>query len=149
MKIERISAVAVDVKNLDEAVKLFSDLFGFAFDKIPFNEIKKVKTLTEHADRTYEEQKYEAAISPVGDPALDVGLELIAMPPFQREGLRALGLKVSDLEQAKAEMKEKGIRLLADVVVGGVKEAIYDLHGVRLALSEYEAPTLMDAILQK
>ncbi|MFC1993618.1 VOC family protein, partial [Chloroflexota bacterium] len=103
------------------------------------------RTIPEHADHTLEETKRRAAIDRTGF------MELIESdPPEEKEGLRALLFKVSDLEQAKAEMKKKGIRLAAEIKWGATKEAIYDardLHGIRLGLVEYETPTFVDAML--
>ncbi len=142
MKIEKIDRVVVDVKNLDEAVALFSNLFGITFNIIPSSKSKSTQRLTDHADRSSEEAKHSIAISPIG-------LELIqTIPALEREGLRSFCFKVPNLEQAIAEMKEKGIRLLKEIWVGDLKEAIFspeDLHGVRLALSEYETNTAVNA----
>ena len=41
------------------------------------------------------------------------------------------------------EMKQKGIRLIAEAKVGALKEAVYspdDLHDIPLGLVEYKAP---------
>lgn len=144
MKVEKLERVALTVKNLDEAIRLFSDLLGTTFERNPAATF--VKNVTEHADRAFEETRLRVAISPIG-------LELIeTIPPTEKEGVRSFHFKVSDLDQAKAEMKEKGIRLLAEIAYGGLKEAIFspsDLHGGRLCLTEFEAPTAIDAILQR
>ncbi|MFC2017525.1 VOC family protein [Chloroflexota bacterium] len=151
MKIEKIEGVSVNVKNLDEAVKLFSDILGITF--VDFTDVPAEKTVTEHADRPFEQAKtgkgggMKVALDRAGY------MMLIEMdPPLEKEGLRTLRFKVPNLEQAKAEMKRKGIRLLAEAKVGGMREAIFshdDLHGIRLVFQEYEAPTLVDAVLQK
>lgn len=145
MNVEKIDRVAIHVNNLDEAMRMFSDLLGIEFDVVPREGIKRTKTITEHADRAFEEAKNKIALSPVG-------LELVESAAVKQEGLRSFHLKVSDIEAAKAEMKAKGIRLVADMAAGGLKEAIYspeDLHGVRLVLVEYDAPTALKAIMQK
>jgi uncharacterized protein YjbI with pentapeptide repeats len=57
---------------------------------------------------------------------------------------------VTNLEEAK-EMKSR-IHLLAEITYGDLKEAICspaDLHGARLCLSEFSAPSAVDAIMQK
>jgi hypothetical protein len=145
MKVERIDQIDIDVKNLDEAEKLFSELFETTFERIKVVG-KSTRVLTEHADKAFEEAQLKVAMSPIG-------LSLIeTVPPLEKEGLRALDLKVSDLEQAKAEMKGKGIRKLADVTMGDFKQAIYppeDCHGVRLCLREYKAPNALSAIRGK
>ena len=145
MKVEKLEVVAVDVKNLDQAIKMFSDILETTFVKIP--ERKRKKTITEVADRAFEEIKYNVAIDRTGF------LELIeSIPPIENEGVRNIHFKVPNIEQAKEELKRKGIRLLADIVSPGFKEAIFnpdDVHGIRLCLIEYEAPTLVDALLPK
>ena len=145
MKIEKLEFVAVDVKNLDEAVKLWSDILGTTF--IDLADVRDERAITEAADRTFEEAKQRCAVEQTGF------IELIeSTPPVEKEGLRTLVLKVSNLEQAKAEMKQKGIRIAADKQFAGAKEVIFnaaDLNGVRLCLVDYEAPTFVDAMLQK
>lgn len=157
MKIEKIERVCLNVENIDEAVKFFSDLFGITFDirydvirgkktiKVGDTVVEREKIATEYADRSFEEGDYRVAISPV--------MEMIQLiPPAGKEGLRSFAFKVSNIEEAKAEMKAKGVRLLAHIVFPHVKEAIFspdDLHGARLILLEYDAPTAIDAVLQK
>lgn len=143
MKVEKLDRVAINVKNLDEARRLFSDLFSTKFTMSPLDTLEK----TEHAERNSGETKFsKIAFSPIG-------LELIeTSPPCEEEGLRSFHLKVSNLEEAKAEMVKKGVRLVSEFRHGGLKEAIFnrgDLHGVRLVLVEYDAPDVMSAILQK
>ena len=150
MKVERLDLVAMDVKDLDEAARFFSDLFETTFENLDTllakDGRKSETTVTEHADRAFEEAPIKLVISPLG-------IELLqTIPPLEGEGTRAIAFKVSDLEQAKAELKKKGVRLLKEIRAGGFKEAIFspdDLHGMRLALFEYEAPSIKDAYLQR
>ncbi len=145
MKVEKVEYVCADVKNLDEAVKLFSDILGTTF--VNLGELKLELTIPEQEGRALPETKMKIAMDRKGF------LELIeASPPVETEGVRRVFLKVPNLEEAKAEMKQKGIRLLAEIKVGNLKEALFsadDLHGIPLGLMEYEAPTALDAILQK
>jgi len=143
MKVERLDRVAINVQNLDEAQKFFSDLLGTKFEMSPIETLEKKEHIASTSDGTVFKG---IAFSPIG-------LELIeTSPPCKEEGLRSFHLKVSDLEEAKAEMKRKGVRLVAEFRHGGLKEAIFsrdDLRGVRLVLVEYHAPDVMSAILQK
>lgn len=145
MKIERLEVVAVDVKDLDKAIRVFSDVLGTTF--IKFDEPKIQKTTTEQANRAYEGTKIRIAMDRTGY------LELVeSTPPVVKEGLRNIHFKVPNLEQTKKEMSAKGIRLVADIKLGSMKAAIYnpdDLHGIRLIFAEYKAPTMVDAILQR
>ena len=150
MRIEKLDRVAVSVFNLDEAEKFFSDLLGIKFyrfqDKLAAGEITREKTITKHADPAFEEAKTKVAISPTG-------LELIeTAPPTKKEEVRSFHFKVDDLDEAVADMELRGVRLLAEVKLGKLREAIYsaqDLHGARIVLAEYEAPTAIEAILSK
>lgn len=145
MKIEKLEFVAVDVKNLKEAVKLWSDILGTTF--IDLSDVRDERAITDNVVRTFEETERRCAIDRTGF------IELIeSTPPVEKEGLRTVVFKVSNLEQAKAEMQQKGIRIGADVKFGGAKEVIFnsaDLNGVRLCFVDYDAPTFVDAMQQK
>lgn len=151
MNVEKMELVGINVKNLDDAIKRFSDLFGIEFvtwhERVDSGDLKirREKRITEHANRSFEETKIKAAIDRTGF------LELVeSTPPTEKEGLRNVHFKVRNLEEAKAEMERKGVRLLSDARINGLKEAVFcpdDLHGVRVALVEYDAPTLVDAVL--
>ena len=146
MKVEKMEVLAVNVKNLNEAIKLFSDILGVTFVKFP-EDLKIEETTTDHASPAAEGIKHKIAMDRAGFMGL-----IESDPPTEKEGLRSIQFKVANLERAKAEMKQKGIRRIADIKVGGLKEAIFssdDLHGIQLCLVEYETPTLVDAILQK
>ena len=144
MKVEKVDRVAINVKNLDEAVKLFSDLFGITFYRVPQEKLKR--TVTEHGDRPFEELVHKVAISPIG---LHIREE---SSPVTKEGVFSFHLKVSNLDEAKAEMKAKGIRLLMELTQGGQRGAVYssdDLYGVRIVLVEYEGPSAIEAMLRE
>jgi predicted enzyme related to lactoylglutathione lyase len=132
MKIEKLDRVATTVEHLDEAIKFFSDLLGITFDKLPSGKV---------------------AISPSGLELLEVGSTLPNLSlPAKNEGVYCFHFKVSDLEQAKAEMEKKGIRLLREINLGTLKELIYspdDLHGITLVLVEYKTPKVIDAIWEE
>jgi methylmalonyl-CoA/ethylmalonyl-CoA epimerase len=127
MKIEKIDHVAILVRDLKEAEGFFSELFNLKFSSL--GEIEEVDARS------------------VMD---SIGIELIE--PLKRdgptskvlqrrgEGLILISLKVSNLDEAMAEMKAKGIRLVAEKH-GNVRLALYhpkDLHGVMIELIEYE-----------
>ena len=143
MKIERLDRVAINVRSIEETQKFFSDLLGTKFEMSPLETLEKEEHVASSPDGTVFKG---IAFSPIG-------LELIeTSPPCKEEGLRSFHLKVSDIEEAKAEMKRKGVRLVAEFRHGGLKEAIFsreDLHGVRLVLVEYDAPNVISAIRQK
>lgn len=147
MRIEELLCVGVTVRNLYDAVNLFSDLFETTFEDLDNlrtkTGLKMKRTITEHADRSFEEAPRRGALSPVALRFLET------ISPNEKEGLRSVAFKVSDLEQAKVEMHEKGIRLLEQANSGGLKRAIFcpdDLHGFRLVLVEYNAPSMLEAL---
>jgi len=150
MKVEKLERVAISVKNLDEAIKLFSGVLNISFNIIPYDTgIKRTGTVTadsELGSKEREKRPAKLAISPLGLALVETD------PPPEKEGLRSLLLKVANLEQAKVEMETKGITKLAEATLGGQREAIYspdDCHGVRIALIDYDTPDSMSAILQK
>ena len=144
MEIDRLEHVGLDVKNLDEAIKLFSRLLGTTFIKLPPGRVQK--TITEHANREFENIKLRMAMDRTGF------LEITeSTPPVAKEGLRNIHLKVKNLELAKAEMKQEGIRLIAEMKNSHFKEAIYnpdDLCGVRMCLVEYDTDNMVDSLLE-
>jgi catechol 2,3-dioxygenase-like lactoylglutathione lyase family enzyme len=143
MNIENMGAVTVDVKNLDEAIKRFSDVLGIKFVKLGGS--GKLKSVTQEADHAFEENETNIAIDETGY------LELMeSKPPVAAEGLRSIHFKVSDIEQATEELKGKGMHLVASVTDPcGFKEAIFaaeDLHGVRLCLTEYSGSSVVNVL---
>jgi predicted enzyme related to lactoylglutathione lyase len=143
MNVEKIEVLTVNVKNLDEAIKKFSDILGTTFHN--FGEPKMQKTTTPASNLALEQTKVKFAMDRRGF------MELIeSAPPVQEEGMRSIHYKVPNLEEAKEEMRLKGCRLIADIRSGNVKEAIFspeDCCGVRLCFVEYDEPTLVDALL--
>jgi hypothetical protein len=82
-----------------------------------------------------------------------MGLEVIqTIPPVEKERAYAIAFKVANLEEAKEEMKKKGLRHIKDFKRGGYREAIFhpdDFHGMKLCLCEYGAANAVDAYLEK
>ncbi len=124
MKIEKIDHVAILVDNLGKAEKFFEDLLGTKFTVV--GEFK------------------ETDMRSVMDP---VGIELIEPltpdGPTARSlktrggGLNLLSLRVTDFDEATAEMKSKGIRLVAQGRVGKDRIAVYhpkDTYSVMIEL---------------
>ena len=137
--IEKIDRVSLNVKSCDEAIRFWSGILGLVFppgshDPQRIRERGKVTHgFTEWADDD-EKARPIAAIS-------TTGIELMERdPPLGREGFRGLVLKVRDIEEAKARLASRGVRLLHTIDVGDVvKQAIYhpdDLHGTRLTLCQ-------------
>ena len=153
MKVEKIEVLGVIVPNLEEAIKLFSDIFETEFLNLgeigrgepKSGELRKQGKVTED----YSLKELTRAKVALDKTGLLYLIEMIA-PPLP-VGFRNIHLKVSDYEQAKAEMERKGIRLEGEMVMGGLKEAVYrsdDCYGIQLCLCEYDAPSLVEAMLE-
>jgi len=143
MNVEKIEIITINVKDLEAAMKKFSDILGTTFHN--FGELPIQKTTTEHSDEAYEQIRLKVAIDRRGF------MELIeSIPPVEQEGMRGIHYKVPNLDEAKEEMRLKGYRMVADVKVGNLKEAIFDpddVCGIRLYLTEYNEPTMVEAML--
>ncbi len=129
MKVENIDRVLIAVKDLEAAVKLFSDLLGLKFDEVRVDEEQKVKYI-----RSAVGLELIQTTSPDGPVAKFI--------ERRGEGLYGTILKVADMALAIAEMQKKGLRLVSQSEIGGLKEAYFhprDSHGFMIALCEYEA----------
>ena len=136
----RIESLCCNVKDLDEAIAFFSDLFDTEFvnptEIIEKNHIKVDNTIVkENIGLGSTAGRCVFAVSPIG-------IELFqAIPPVEKEGMRGIAFRVSDIEKAKEKLQNKGIRMLQYETIGGFKGATFladDLHGIRLTLWEYE-----------
>lgn len=138
----RIESLCWNVKDLDKAVALFSDLFDTEFinptEIIEKNHIKVDKIIVKEnigLDPYRNAAEARMAVSPIG-------LELLqTIPPLEKEGIRSIAFRVSDIETAKEKLQSKGIHMLWYETIGGFKGAVFaaaDLHGIRLTLCEYE-----------
>ena len=145
MKVERVEQPAINVHNLEDAIKLYSDILETEFEIFEDSVIEKITT--DDAKPSEGGTKIRIALDRTGF------FELVENdPPVAQEGLRNIHVKVPDIEEAIAELKSKGIRLLARIKIGSFKEAICnpdDLHGVRLCLVEYDTPSLVEAFYKK
>lgn len=131
-KIKKVDHIGIAVNNLDEVVKLYENVLG----------------LKVHGIETSEEQKVRVAFIPVGETELEF------MEPTTPEstvakfiekngqGIQHMCLGVDNIENALADLKAQGIRLINDQPrpgAGGAKIAF--LHpkatsGVLVELSE-------------
>ena len=100
MKVEKIDRVVIRVKDMDKAKRFFTDLLGGEFGE-PF--INKPADLISHRHPVGID--LVAPLSPDGPTA--TALEK------RGEGIAILALEVSNLEEAIAEMKSRGIKLVA------------------------------------
>jgi len=128
MKMEKLDRVLVAVKDLDAASKFFSDVLGLAFDGVHADESQDVKYT-----RTPQGFELIQSTSPDGPVAKFIDK--------RGEGLYGVIFKPSDMKAAIKEMEEKGLKLVANPVTGGLEEAYFhpkDSHGVMIVLCDYE-----------
>lgn len=121
MKIEKLDRVAIYVKNLDDAVSFFSDLFETSF------------RVGQPTKQDISGDYVRAAIAPFG-------LELVERlkPPAEIAGLTSFHLKVPDIEAARKEMKGRGYDPIAEIREKKLKELIYIIRGIRIIFVEYQ-----------
>jgi methylmalonyl-CoA/ethylmalonyl-CoA epimerase len=131
-----ISHIGIAVKNLDEAVKIFSEILGYGPEH--FGEMT--------------DQKVKVAVFAPGDNTGAGCIELLTptdeTSPIKKyldkngQGIHHLALKVDDIEQKLEDLKSKGFRLI-DVIprLGARGKKIAFIHpsstcGTLIELSE-------------
>ncbi|MBI4283075.1 MAG: VOC family protein [Chloroflexi bacterium] len=125
MKVKKIDHVTIRVKDLEEARKFFTEVFGIEFGGINVSKEQDLRYYSSDLGITL-----HTPLSPDGAPAR--ALE-------QRgEGVSVLSLQVANLPEAAAEMKARGIRQIAGA---GKTLAVFhprDLYGVMVELIQRE-----------
>jgi methylmalonyl-CoA/ethylmalonyl-CoA epimerase len=130
--VTKIDHIGIAVKNLEESLKFYEDVLG----------IKCV------SQEVVEEQKVKVAFLPVGDTEVELLESTSEDGPIARfiekkgEGIQHLAFKVDNIEEAIAELQEKGIKMIDEKPrygAGGARIAF--LHpkstsGVLIEISE-------------
>ena len=134
MKILKIDHLGIAVHSIEEAKKLFQDTLGLKFE----------------GSETVAEQKVTTAFFPVGDSEVELLESTAPDGPIAKylekrgEGIQHIAFRVENIEEALAELKEKGIRLIDEkprMGAGGAKIAFLhpkSTHGVLIEISERE-----------
>jgi len=134
MKILKIDHLGIAVNSIEEAKRLFHDILGLEFE----------------GTETVQEQKVTTAFFPVGDSEVELLESTAPDGPIAKylekrgEGIQHIAFRVDNLDQALAELKDKGIRLIDEKPrkgAGGAKIAFLhpkSTHGVLIELSERE-----------
>lgn len=134
MKVLKIDHLGIAVNSIEEAKKLFHDILGLEFE----------------GTETVQEQKVTTAFFPVGDSEVELLESTAPDGPIAKylekrgEGIQHIAFRVDNLDQALAELKDKGIRLIDEKPrqgAGGAKIAFLhpkSTHGVLIELSERE-----------
>ena len=132
MELSYIEHIGIAVKNLDESIKFYEKVFGLKCYAVEEVKDQKVKT----AFFKIGETKIELLESTEPDGPISKFIEK------KGEGIQHVAFRVENLEEALAELKEKGIQLIDQVPrkgAGGAKIAF--LHpkatsGVLVVLCE-------------
>ncbi len=132
MKITKVDHIGIAVNNMDEALAFYRDTLG----------------ITSTGTEIIEEQKVKVAFLPLGDTELEL-LESTApdgaVAKFiekRGEGIQHIALRVDNIEEALAELKDKDFKLIDQQPRYGAGNArIAFLHpkatgGILLELSE-------------
>jgi len=134
MKILKIDHLGIAVPNLDEGKKFWSDVLGLKLE----------------GSETVAEQKVTTAFLPVGDSEVELLVSTSPDGPIAKfieknggkGGFQHVAFRVENIEEALAELKEKGVALIDQtprIGAGGAKIAF--LHpkatgGVLVEISE-------------
>lgn len=124
----RIAHIAILVSNLDEAVKLYEDLFGTKLDM----------------SKTVSEQGVKAAILSLADGAkLELlepltGSNMARMLEKRGEGLHHIAFEVDNVDKELDRLSEKGVELIDKKSRPGVEGMVAFIHhkSIRGVLTE-------------
>ena len=132
MKVKRIDHLGIAVADLAAAKRLYEDLLGL--------------TLTH--EEVVQEQGVRTHFYPIAGVKLELLESVTPDGPIARflekrgAGIQHLAVEVEDIEEAIAELKGKGVRMLDETPRKGVEESRIafvhpkDTHGVLLELVE-------------
>ncbi len=132
MKVTKVDHIGIAVNNMDEALAFYRDTLG----------------ITSTGMEVIEEQKVRVAFLPLGDTELELLESTAPDGPVAKfiekrgEGIQHIALRVDNIEEALAELKEKDFKLIDQQPRYGAGNArIAFLHpkatgGILLELSE-------------
>jgi methylmalonyl-CoA/ethylmalonyl-CoA epimerase len=102
MKIKHIDHIGIAVKSIEEGKKFFADVLGLKFEKTEIIEEQKVKT----------------GFFPITDSELELLESTEPDGPVAKfieargQGVQHIAFRVENLDEALAELKEKGVPLI-------------------------------------
>jgi len=134
MKILKVDHIGIAVRSIEETKAFYSGMIGLDFA----------------GSETVSEQKVTTAFFPVGDTEIELLASTAPDGPIAKyieskgEGIQHIAFRVADLEEALAELKSKGVRLIDEkprIGAGGARIAF--LHpkstfGVLVELCEHK-----------
>ena len=109
--ITRINHIGIAVNNIDQALKLYTEVLGLSLKEI----------------EVVEEQRTRTAILPVGESKIELLESTDPEGPIAKyiekfgEGMHHLALEVSDIEDALSEISQSGIPLIDETPRKGVE----------------------------
>lgn len=134
MKVEKIDHIHLYVNDLEKAARALRAVLGSDF--VTFGNGTIFLDLTaEHGVRL--------AYHRLGIELLQVTnpkLRTAQLPKGRQEGVFAISLKIPDTDEAIAELKSRGLKMISKVQVGQVKETLFEspnVPGVQIELSDY------------
>ncbi|MEZ3158934.1 VOC family protein [Microbacterium sp. BWT-B31] len=154
IKTEKIEIIGINVSDVDKAVALFREMFGIEFistvlgpDDTPIVNVAPRTGEVFTDSQTAQARPTRIAIDTRGYFEL-----MESHRDAAQDGMRNIHFKVDDIDAAIAEMQRLGVRLVGNVLVGTMREAIFDagdLFGCRICLVQYPGPSLMEALTDK
>ncbi len=102
MKIKHLDHIGIAVKSIEQAGKFYTDIMGLKIEDI----------------ETVEEQKVNVAFLPITDSEVELLESTEPDGPVAKfidskgEGVQHIAYRVENIEEALAELKEKGVRLI-------------------------------------
>ena len=102
MKIKHIDHIGIAVKSIEEGKRFFGDILGLKLEKT----------------EVIEEQKVKTGFFPIADSELELLESTEADGPVAKfieargQGVQHIAFRVENLDEALAELKEKGVRLI-------------------------------------
>ncbi|NYD57203.1 hypothetical protein BKA08_001441 [Nocardioides marinisabuli] len=145
MEIQRMELVGLEVSDLEAAMQEFGSILGVDFIRIDFDENSDIEYLPADGDANALAARTSMAMDTTGY------LELIqSYPPTTHERVRNVHFKVDDIESSIEEMRAKGYRLVANLRIGQMREAVFgarELRGLRMCLVQYDGPSMVEAML--
>ena len=100
--VHKVDHIGVAVSNLEEALKIYTDVLGLKL----------------HGTEVVEEQKVRVAFMPVGDTEIELLESTDPEGPIAKfiekrgEGIQHIAFRVDDIEEALEQMRQKGVRLI-------------------------------------
>lgn len=111
MKIKKIEHIGIAVKNLEESIKLYENIFGLKCYKVEEVESEKVKTAFFKAGET----KIELLESTDQNGTIKKFIEK------KGEGIHHIAFEVEELSEALKELKSKNINIINEIPKKGAE----------------------------